>query len=379
MSIKILSIGSDRKLFENGSAVSERIKEQGKLVEELHIVVFTLRSMKLEVKRLGENVWIYPTNSFSKWFYVHDAASLGKRIVLEKRFVRGQSVITTQDPFEAGWVGMKVKNKWRLPLEVQLHTDPFSPYFIGFLNKIRKIIARRVLDRADGIRVVSEELKGKIAPLTSAPIHILPIYIEKEKIENGRINFDIHARYDWRIVLLSVARLEPEKNLTLALEALKLVRTILPDAGLVIVGAGSEKNKLEEKIRELNLVGAVEFAGWQDDLVSYYKTADLFLQTSLFEGYGLALVEAGLSGLPVVTTPVGLAKEFEHGKEAYIYPSDRPDLFASGIIDLLDNKFKREALEINLKRTLIAKLMSKEVYLGKMKENWENLSTKVSL
>ncbi|MFZ2484924.1 MAG: glycosyltransferase [Minisyncoccia bacterium] len=363
MSIKVLSIGSDRKLFEEGSAVSERIKEYGNLAEELHIVVFALKSLGLKEKQLAPNVWIYPTNSSSRWSYVRDASELGKRLVVEKKFVRGLSVITTQDPFESGLAGLRVKNKWRLPLEVQLHTDPNSPYFTGFLNRIRKIIAKRVLANADSVRDVKT----------------LPIYVDKEKIENGQITFDLHTRYPWRFILLTVSRLAPEKNIGLALRALALVRARFPDTGLVIVGSGPEEGKLKALARELKLEGGVEFAGWQDNLASFYKTANAFMQTSFFEGYGLALVEAGLSGLPVITTPVGIATELENEKDAYIYPANRPDLFANGVIDLIENNQKREGLRTNMKSTLDKKLISKVDYMAQIKANWEKTSQRIKL
>ena len=361
--MKILSIGSDRKLFEEGSQVCERINEYGNLVEEYHVVVFALASLGLKEKQIAKNVWIYPTNSWSRWFYVSDAARIGKKIILDRKFVRGQSVITTQDPFESGWAGLKVKRQWRLPLEVQIHTDFNSPYFRGFLNSIRKIIARTVLAQADSVRSVAD----------------LPIYVDQKKIQEGRIAFDVHARYPWHFVILMVARLEPEKNIDLALETLSFVRQKYPDTGLVIVGAGSQEKSLKSKVKSLKLDGAVEFTGWQNDLTSFYKTSNVFLQTSLFEGYGLSLVEAGLSGLPVITTPVGIAQELEHGKDAYIYPSKRSDLFAAGVIELIESNQKRENLRFNLKHTLESKLFSKEAYLAKIKENWENTAKKISI
>src|SRR6185503_8011999 len=113
-------------------------------------------------KQLAPNVWIYPTNSVSRWSYINDANRLGREIVFKNKFVRGQALITAQDPFESGLVAYKVKKRWRLPLEIQLHTDPFSPYFKDFLNIIRKFIARKVLRNADTVRVVSEELKAKV-------------------------------------------------------------------------------------------------------------------------------------------------------------------------------------------------------------------------
>lgn len=374
--MKVLMISSDRKVLAPGSAVSERIKEYGKLVEELHIVLLSDFSHGLKDTQLDKNIWVYPTNSPVHFLRPLGAARMGKRIIFKKRFVRGQSVITA-DSIECGWAGLRIKRKWRIPLEVQLHTDPFSPYFNGFQNTVRKLFARKVLRNADSVRVVTSNLKSVISNFTSADIRILPIYVDKKKIEEGRIAFDLHARYGWNFILLAVSRLAPEKNLPLAFRALTLVREKFPDTGLVIVGSGSEESVLKALVKKLKLEAAVEFVGWQDNLASFYKTANAFVQTSFFEGYGLSLVEAGLSGLPVVTTPVGIAQELEHGKDAYIYPADHPELFAQGIIDLIENNHKRENLRMNMKKTLESKLISKDDYMAQIKADWENIATKI--
>src|SRR3989344_1146932 len=155
--LKVLMLGSDRNLFTEGSAVLERIKEYGTLVDELHIINMTDARHGFKEKQLSKNVWIYPTNSITSIMRPLDALRLGKKIVFEKGFVRGQSIITTQD-LESAWAGLKIKNKWRIPLEVQLHTDPFSPYFKGFQNTARKFFMHSILRRADSVRVVSESL-----------------------------------------------------------------------------------------------------------------------------------------------------------------------------------------------------------------------------
>lgn len=377
-SLKVLMISSDRKLFEEASAVLERIKEYGNLVEELHIVILSDAKHGLKNKQLSKNVWIYPTNSFFKYLRTLGAARIGKKIVFDNKFVRGQSIVTTQDSFECGWAGLKVKRKWRLPLEVQLHTDPFSPYFSGFLNTIRKIIARTVLAKADSVRVVSESLKSKILNLKSdANISVLPIYIDRKRIEEAKVSFDLHARFGWQFILLAVSRLSPEKNLTFALKVLAGVRTYFPDTGLVIAGSGPEEANLKSFVKKLDIEKNVAFVGWQEDLASYYKTANVFIQTSHFEGYGLSLIEAGLSGLPVITTPVGIGTELEHGKDAYIYTLDNPELFIEGVKDLIEHNHKRENLRINLKHTLETKLLSKENYLKVLKQGWEETSKKI--
>lgn len=370
-SIKVLIISSDRDILSQGSAVSERMKEYGALVKELHIVLLSDSSHRLRETQLDKNVWVYPTNSLLKFFRPLNAAGIGKKIVLQKAFVRGRSVISAQDPFECGWAALKIKEKWRLPLEVQLHTNPFSRNFSGFQNRIRKLLARRVLRSADSVRVVSEELRIQISQLTSASVGVLPIYIDKNKIVSNKISFDVHARYGWRFVILAVARLSPEKDLATAIRALSIVRQTFPDTGLLIVGRGKEERKLRSLTKKLSLDGYVEFAGWQENLASFYGTSNLFIQTSFFEGYGMALVEAALSGLPVITTPVGIASELQDGLEAKIVPFGRADLFASGILDLLEHNQMRESMRFNLKRAIESKLISKEEYLEKMKANWE--------
>lgn len=376
--LKVLMISSDRKLLEVGSGVSERMKDYGALVEEIHIVLMSDSPHGLKDGKISANIWVYPTNSMFSLLRPLDAARLGKKIVFEKKFVRGKSLITAQD-IESGWAGLRIKKKWRIPLEVQLHTDPFSPYFKGFQNIARKFFMSSILRNADSIRVVNEALKYKMAPLTRAFVNVLPIYIDRKKIEGRTISFDVHARYPWHFIMLAVSRLAPEKNMGLTLQILSMVRQRFPNTGLIIVGSGPEEKKLKSKVKSLKLDGAVEFAGWQDELASFYKTSNVFLQTSLFEGYGLSLVEAGLSGLPVITTPVGVAQELQHGTDAYIYPPDRPDLFASGIIELIENNQKRENLRFNLKKTLESKLLSKDAYLGKLISNWGETASKVKV
>jgi 1,2-diacylglycerol 3-alpha-glucosyltransferase len=371
--LKILMIATDRNVLVEGSAVSERMKDYGALVEEMHIVLLSDHSHGLKEAQIAKNVWVYPTNSSFTLLRPLDAAQIGKKLVYERHFVRGQSVIVAQDPFECGWAGMKVQKKWHLPLEVQLHTDPFSPYFSGFQNQVRKFYAHKILRSAERVRCVSRAVAEKLSgSVDREKIFVLPIFVDKEKVMSGQVSFDLHARFSWHFILLAVARLTSEKNLGMALEVLADVRKQFPDTGLVVVGTGPEESHLKALVKKLNLEGTVEFAGWQNDLTSFYKTANLFIQTSLFEGYGLALVEAGLNGLPVVTTPVGIVEELENGKDAYICSVGDVETFSKAICDLIGNNFKRENLRLNLKNTLENKLISKEEYLERLSEKWRN-------
>ena len=93
------------------------------------------------------------------------------------------------------------------------------------------------------------------------------------------------------------------------------------------------------KSRLLNVV----IEHWTDDLISYYKTADLFLFTSNYEGYGRTVVEAMAAGLPVIMTNVGLAGDIlKDNLNGLIVPINNLGELKRGIRILMDDKEKRK-------------------------------------
>ena len=83
-----------------------------------------------------------------------------------------------------------------------------------------------------------------------------------------------------------------------------------PKTGLIIIGSGTENKNYKLQIKKHKLEKNVIIENWIDDLPSYYKTADLFLLTSNYEGYGRTLVEAASAGCKIISSDVGVAKEF---------------------------------------------------------------------
>ena len=305
--MKLLMISTDRKIFDKNSAVAQRQIEYAKKYEEVHIIIFANKTYSETI--LGTNVYVYPTRSSSRWTYVFDALKLG-RFIVEKR---GIVEVTCQDPFETGLVGTLIKKRQPVSLELQVHTDIGSPAFQNFniLNKVRTRISKYTLTHADHIRVVSSRIQEYVGTLVEpSRIEVRPIQIDTEKIKNTPVTIDLHVRFpQFSHIVLIASRLEKEKNISLALEAWKAVIEKRPKAGLIIVGSGSEEGSLKELVNKLNLGNFVIFEGWQNNLVSYYKTCDVFLLTSLYEGYGMTLVEAQAAGAKIVSTDVGIAKE----------------------------------------------------------------------
>jgi glycosyltransferase involved in cell wall biosynthesis len=144
----------------------------------------------------------------------------------------------------------------------------------------------------------------------------------------------IRGENGWRqrYLLLYVGRLVGEKRVDVLIEALRRLSTKRSDIGLVIVGDGPERERLE---RLAQAMPYVYFAGFQDqsDLPKYYGVADIFVLPSEWEPWGLVVNEAMASGLPVIATrKVGAARDLIiEGENGYLVPENDPVAQASAI------------------------------------------------
>jgi glycosyltransferase involved in cell wall biosynthesis len=117
-------------------------------------------------------------------------------------------------------------------------------------------------------------------------------------------------------VLLSAGRLFSEKNFPMLIAAVAQLRGAVPNIFCVVVGEGTERPALETQIAQAGIDAVFRLPGHSSDVQSYYDSADVFVQPSLFELQSLAMMEAMQSGLPVVVSRgVGCNDNFiEHGQ-----------------------------------------------------------------
>lgn len=376
--IKVLMFSADHSILEGNTAVRNRMIEYGTLVKELHIVIFSRKNENFGPIDISPNVWIYPTSSRFKILRSFGAKKIGKKIVRERNFVRGNALITAQDPFETGLAGFRLKKSVRLPLEIQIHTDLFSPEFkkTYFLNRIRTIVANFVIKRADHLRAVSGRIKDSVTSRLSVPlskISILPIYVDTVKIAEEKSAFELHTRYpQFDFIIAMASRLVREKNISMALSVFQEVVKKFPRTGLIIVGDGPEKNSLLAEMDKLSLSGNVVFEGWKNVLTPYLKTADIFLSTSRYEGYGMSLLEAAASGSAIVASDAGIAGSILIGGEnAFICKSTDKESYVRSIIELMENSEKRIQFKMKAQKSAISAMPSRSDYLAQLKKIWQ--------
>lgn len=130
-------------------------------------------------------------------------------------------------------------------------------------------------------------------------------------------------------LLLSVNQLHPRKRLDLFIEALAAVRDEFPDARGLLVGRGVDEGRLRALARDCGVADALIFAGFvpDSDLAAAYRAATLYLHTGRDETFGLSVLEAAWSGLPVVAVDEGGPREIlRNGADGWLAPANVPAL-----------------------------------------------------
>jgi glycosyltransferase involved in cell wall biosynthesis len=205
---------------------------------------------------------------------------------------------------------------------------------------------------------------------------ILPIFVDKEKIENAPITTDLKKKYpQWDFIILMASRLTKEKNIPLALSAMKKITAEYPKVGLVVVGEGPEENFLKILVKNSGLERNVAFETWQGDLASYYKTAHLFLLTSDYEGYGMTIVEALSAHCPTISTDVGIASDVLVDGDSFVCPvRDADCLFKKAKLFIENNNLRETFTHEALERLSKVTCASKAEYLERYKASLENIA-----
>lgn len=351
----VLTVGTEQAVLKLDSPIRKRIISYGKYFREMHVILLSSATGSA-VERVG-NVTVYPTNSMGKIMRYFDAVRIGKR-------VRGVDIVSAQDPFETAIAAWLIARYHRAPLHVQVHTDFLDPAYAkhSLKNRIRVFIAGFILRRAARVRVVSNRVRESVLRRNlSTSVSVLPIYIDLERLRNASAPDDLRKKFaGFAHRLLVVSRLEPEKNIQLALRA--FAASAPATSCLMILGTGSESASLKKTVESLKLGKRVFFEGWKDP-APYYVLADLVLVPSTYEGYGQVIIEALASGKPVLSTDVGVARDagaivtdpetfelslmewFEHGSRAGVL-KDYPYASMDEYVRLYCEDIGRSAQEI---------------------------------
>ena len=223
------------------------------------------------------------------------------------------------------------------PFVVTIHDMTLS--LLPRLHPLRQHVVIRpfvpmIAERAAAIITVSQSAKADIVRLLGVPVSKVHVIYEAAaerfqpvsaaQIAATRERYGLHGRY-----ILYVGTIEPRKNLVRLVEAYGRLRAEGLHHQLLLVGKlGWDYKPLYRRIEELGLRDDVVFLGYvpSEDLVSLYNLAEVFAFPSLYEGFGLPVIEAMACGTPVVTTRAGSLGEVARGAALMVDPQSVSEL-----------------------------------------------------
>lgn len=217
---------------------------------------------------------------------------------------------------------------------------------VEFLKRKRLARALNFLSRfCDKVIAIGNDGANALKELAGIPENKLEIiragvdpanYAESKSEARKALGLDQEEK-----IAVIVARLFPEKNHKLLLEAFAQVVRQVEKTRLIIVGDGVEESAIQNEIARLNLQEQVTMMGVRRDVARILAASDLFVLSSDREGLPIAVLEAMAAGKPVVTTGVGdLPAVVQDGKSGRVVPAKNSKAMADALVEILSDEEK---------------------------------------
>jgi len=197
--------------------------------------------------------------------------------------------------------------------------------------------------RCTGLVVLSHRLRDAGCKLTRGrPVYVIPNAIEAPETHPVKIEGETERQP----VLLAMGRLAEQKGFDLLLQAFAQIADDFPDWTLRILGDGPLRSRFEALRDSLQLQHRVQFAGWVPQPERELLQGRLFVFSSRFEGFGLALAEAMACGLPAVSfdCDTGPADIIRHEVDGLLVPPEDVNALAAAMRRLMSDDDERRRL-----------------------------------
>lgn len=239
----------------------------------------------------------------------------------------------------------------------------FPKYFpVGMKGRVVWNLQKLFLRKAQAVITDSYTSKKDIIRFTGlAAEKVIPIYLgvddefkiieDKYKLSQFKAKLKLPENF-----ILYIGDVNYNKNISHLIQAFSLIREKLTDLFLVMVGKGfitlspqlREIDKITQSLKLKDYIKLYDHLS-KDDLVKLYNLAKVYVQPSLYEGFGLPVLEAMSCGIPVVSSKGGSLSEITNDSVIEIDPLDHKDI-SQKIISIIDNQnLRKEFISRGLK------------------------------
>ena len=244
-------------------------------------------------------------------------------------------------------------------LSKSLNIDFFIPkFFLTLSISFSYIFAQKIFCVSNGVKNNVDylslfNLKKKLVTIYNPIVDHQPLINKTQKIKKDKV------------FILSVGTLKHQKNHALLIKAFSCINNI-DDYHLDIVGDGPLRYELEKLSERLNLQNHITFHGNQNNVNYFYERADIFVLSSIYEGFGNVLVEALNYGLKIISTdcPNGPSEILNNSKYGLLIPSNNKLALKEAIKKIRNIEYDKKLLQ-NRASDFNIKIISK-LYLDQM-------------
>ncbi len=365
--MKIISLGLDNSALDKNSLLAQKTREYGALSEKYYMIVPADSDRMVD---LSGKVRVYGVGGCCRAFKLWKMHALAKGIVQKYKC----DLVTSQDPFELGFIAWRLKYKFKIGWNVQEHGDFFSQKYWRaekWLHFFRYYLGKFLIKKADSVRVVSQRTKQfLINNLRINKERVVVVPVLTEFVDNQECETNIEKNKN-NFIFLNLGRFVKQKNLPLLISSFAKVNKGYPNTSLYLIGKGPLEENLKSLIKKYKLESNVVMKDWVENVYDYFKSANAYVLSSNYEGWGRVIVEAAATKLPIIMTDVGCAGELvENNKSALIVDVGNEDALVEAMILIIKNEKLRiknsELAFLNYK-----KLPNKEETLRLYKNSWE--------
>jgi glycosyltransferase involved in cell wall biosynthesis len=210
--------------------------------------------------------------------------------------------------------------------------------------RINKFIWKKIHTSPNKVVAISSALAARAKNLGAKNVSVIPNGVDFNEINKVPAAETIPRR------IISVARLSAEKGLDYLISAFRDVKGEFPEAQLVLVGEGAERERLEKMAALTGFPAAISFSGRlpHDKALLEIKKSEIFVLASLGEGMGIVLAEAEALGVAAIATSVGgIPDVIEDGVSGLLIPPKDPAAIAAAILKIFRNSELRKQLTGN--------------------------------
>jgi len=305
------------------------LKERGHEIELL-----AARESPLAMRAADAGITLHQVSRFGLRAW---AARAMRRLIARGRF----ELVHLNEPhaLTAAWMAKAHK---RVPLLLSRRIG--FPLQTNAVSKARfRAVTRFVANSKDVAQsLIDSGIAAERISIVNEGVEILPLRTPEQR-SNARKHWGVR---DNEFLFGCVSVFVPEKGQRHLIEALPLVRTLHPEARLLLAGDGECRGELETLTKQLGQTEAVLFPGFVNNVQQVYAALDAFAFPSEFEGLGTALQAAMAAGLPCISTKRGALSEVVDAERTALVAEPSGKQFAAVMLRLLNDVVLRNSLSL---------------------------------